>query len=243
MSGYETWSRVVHKFGRNTDSDTGDDVWDGSAPYTFPADAGATTIVSDSANDTLLGTGAQIVVVQGLNAEYELVTQTVPLNGTTSQSIESMLRVFRMFVYQAGTGNENAGTITCAIDGVTAAQISTGIGQTLMAIYTLPAGTWGWLQGWRASIDATADVELAFQVKPYREKPKNGCWLTKDVIQLDSTGAMHTEVHFPTFQKYEPKTDFRVRVLSGLTNAIVSSQFDLLLHDQESLPPLITPQG
>jgi len=93
----------IHKFGRNTDSDTGDDIWDGSAAYPFPAAAATTTVASGDANDTSDGTGARTIDVMGLDANYASVTESVTMNGTSNVTLStSFLRVFRAYVTTVG---------------------------------------------------------------------------------------------------------------------------------------------
>lgn len=75
----------VHKFGRNSDQDSGDlpaDIWDGGGgggAYTgFPvSDSETVELLSSSASDS------NTVFIEGLDADWEVQSETVTLNGTT----------------------------------------------------------------------------------------------------------------------------------------------------------------
>jgi len=70
--------RNVTVFGFNSDVDqTQVSVWPLQSLITFPSTALQMTVSSTSADDTAAGTGARTVVVQGLDANYNEVTETV----------------------------------------------------------------------------------------------------------------------------------------------------------------------
>jgi len=127
----------INKFGTNTNIADGveEPVWSGSGAYTFSTTADITHIVSSAAE-------TQTIEVQGLDANWAVVTQTKALTGTTGVALDTpLIRVFRMKVNDATT---NAGVVQCGVGAVTSAftagnlraQIDIGAGQTLMAIYT-----------------------------------------------------------------------------------------------------------
>ena len=76
-------------------------------------------------------------IVSGLDANYDEVSEAFTLNGSgTYTTTQTFLRVFRAYV----TGSTApAGNITIS-NGSTYAQITAGENQTLMAVYTVPAG-------------------------------------------------------------------------------------------------------
>lgn len=130
-----------HKFGAvpslsNTATGTVWDVSDTLYPWETWDSSGATTITVDCANPSDVGNN---VVLQGLNADYNLIEETIGLasqTGNTSQN--SYIRVFRAYFVDGGI--TNAGNIDVKNGITTVARISAGYGQTLMAIYTVPAG-------------------------------------------------------------------------------------------------------
>lgn len=74
--------------------------------------SGALKIASDSTNDTGTGTGAQTVRVTGLDANWNIVTDVVTLNGQTAVSLTNVvLHPFLIQVLTAGSGGTNAGAL------------------------------------------------------------------------------------------------------------------------------------
>lgn len=137
-------SRVA-ALGNNPDVDTAavEDVWSGGGTYPWMTGATSLEIVSDSANDAAAGTGARTVLVNGLDANYATVAQTVTLDGLTPVALPTQLfRINSALIMSAGSGKVNAGTLTVrnAGGGTTRAVIPVGYGITRQAVYTVPSG-------------------------------------------------------------------------------------------------------
>lgn len=156
MAGYST----VNKAGKNPDIDTGsvpEDIWGNSGTYTGWATSAETLqVFSSDANDTSAGTGARTVRIVGLDANYNVISETVTLNGTTpATTSNSFLRAHTMRVVSAGSGGKNAGTITVR-QSTTTANIMlfmlAGINQTNDVGYTIPAGKTGYLRRFRVQV-------------------------------------------------------------------------------------------
>jgi len=112
-------------------------LWEGltlsGGTYTYPSSAGQVVLVSSSASDT----SALSVQIQGLDANYNLLSETIALNGTSNvTSVNSYLRINSLFC----TNGTNVGTITAKIATVLYAQINAGVGQSQASIYTVPSG-------------------------------------------------------------------------------------------------------
>ena len=108
-------------------------VWENTTAYTFPASAATLTIASTSASDT----SSKIVLIQGLDASYNQISETIALNGTSNvTSVNSYFRVNSVLF----TNNINVGTITFKQGSNIVAQINPSIGKNQAAIYTVPAG-------------------------------------------------------------------------------------------------------
>lgn len=139
----------VHLFGRNPDiamASGFEDIWEGGDLYTgFNATAAEPmSIVSTDAADTnSSGTGAWLILIAGLDAAYNEITEVVALNGLTPVlTVNNYLRCNSVIVISAGTAAQNVGNII-GTQSVTIANtlftINSGINRTLMAIYTVPA--------------------------------------------------------------------------------------------------------
>ena len=110
--GYTTWN----KWGYNPDIDVGTEtVWSVGGTFTPLSSAGTLEVVSSSANDDgdPAGTGAQSIIIYGVDANYEEQTEVVTLNGTTAvTTTNSWLGVNRAAIYLSGSGGINAGDIS-----------------------------------------------------------------------------------------------------------------------------------
>ena len=112
-------------------------LWEGltlsGGTYTYPSSAGQVVLVSSSASDT----SALSVQIQGLDANFNLISETIALNGTSNvTSVNSYFRINSLFC----TNGTNVGTITAKIATVLYAQINAGVGQSQASFYTVPSG-------------------------------------------------------------------------------------------------------
>lgn len=152
----QSFGGPVWKFGFNGDvSSSEEPIWDLGGAYSGLLSAATKIqVASASANDTSAGTGARTVRIIGVDANFAECYEDVTLTGQTAAPVagttQTFLRVHRAYCLTAGTGGTNAGNISVASNGDTftagvpaagdtLARISTGEGQTLMAIYTVPA--------------------------------------------------------------------------------------------------------
>jgi hypothetical protein len=222
------------KFGRNPDIDTGaaEDVWEGGGLYTFDTTAQSLEILSSSTDDdgAPAGIGAQTMTVIGLDANYASKTEVVTLNGTSAVALTgTWMRVHRCSVTTAGTGEVNAGTITIRIagGGATRLVVGAGNGQTLMAVYTIPAGKTGYLYHYYASGNAsptapTMDVSLWTRTSTGVRNLKHQ--------QAMSLGEQLTYTFAAPF-KITEKTDIWLRATTNVNNTDVCGGFDMVLVD------------
>lgn len=212
---------VLNKFGAYLDFASADppaDVWTNGGDYPgFPTDsAQAIIIVSDSLTDTLNGTGAWYATVYGLDENWELQTVTYELTGTSPDtSAEEWWRVFRVIVDSAGTNGVNNGEITITHqDGTTLAVVESGIGQTLQACYTVPAGYSLYVRDVHAALNRANGAAASGLVALMVRDVGTGAWNSK-VYEPISTGHPLDVSHQVL---YPEKTDLRLRVISTSDN-------------------------
>jgi hypothetical protein len=139
VNGY----RRVAALGSTAVSAANTDVWRGGILYPFKTTATLMEVVSSSANDTAAGTGAQTVLVQGLDANYNEVQETVIMNGTTAVAmVNTYIAINTCFVTATGSGFTNAGDISIRdTGGGTVRQIiQAGYSFARSSVYTVPAG-------------------------------------------------------------------------------------------------------
>jgi len=135
VNGYS----VLNIFGYQSTVGTSDIcIWENAAPYVFPTSAVTMSVVSTSATDT----GTAQVLISGLDANHDAITEVVTLSGTTSvTTTNAFLHINNVRLISAASGQlTNIGTITVTHNGITYAKILPSIGQTQMSQYTVPNG-------------------------------------------------------------------------------------------------------
>ena len=223
----------VSKFGRNPGVKSADyeSIWDGSNLYPWPTAAETLNVVSTDTDDSSSGTGARTVEIEGLNSSWAVITETVSMNGTTNvTTTNSFLRVYRARVVTAGSSGVNEGTITMTntTSSNVIAQISvdnSGFGQTLMAIYTIPAGKTGYLISINGS--SSKDNEHSFRLLARDNTVSNAAWNTKEF--LNARGGFNLYKKF-AINKYTEKTDLDFQAIASASSA-ASGGFELILID------------
>ena len=213
----------INKFGYNSSVGSSYETITDLGTNNLPTSAAVVSVVSASTADTSAGTGARTVEIQGLDADYNLKTETVTMNGQTAvTTTATFIRVFRMRVATAGTGEVNAGNITASISSSDVARINADEGQTLMAVYTVPANKTAYLVKFQGSI--SKNQEAQFQL---RARESSGAWNVKG---LWGTFAASVNYDYPVPLKFEEKTDIQIRAKAGATSE-VGAIFDLILID------------
>ena len=142
---------AVKQNGDNPDIDTTtdpEDVWDAGGLYPYQSAATLLEVVSDDAADdgSPLGIGMHNVTIFGLDGSYNLIEETVTLDGTTPvATVNSYLRVYGMEGQNSGSFGSNVGVVTLQVTGGgdIQAQVTPDFGKSLMALYTIPAGKTG----------------------------------------------------------------------------------------------------
>lgn len=211
---------AINKFGYNESVGSSYEVVCDLGSQHYPTSAATASVVSASSDDTAAGTGARTVEIQGLDGNYEELTEVVTMNGTAAVSTTgSFLRIFRMRVATAGSGETNAGNITATI-GSNVARILADQGQTLMAIYTVPKGKTAFLMKFQGSI--SKNQEGAFQL---RARERDGAFNVKG---LWGTFANTVTYDYPVPLKFEEFTDIEIRS-KGQGTPDMGAIFDLIL--------------
>lgn len=234
-SGEITGLTSVQKFGMNTDIDAGvpEDVWDGGGLYSWPTSASQMEVLSASGlDDSPAGTGARTVNIQGLDASYAQVNETVTLSGVTPVgTANTYIRVFRMKVLSAGSLEQNAGILTCRPlgGGTTVAQINAGQNQTNMALYTVPAGKTGFIS--KIFTSATDNQTKGFSVFEMRVREFGQVFAVKYNVALVADGTTCFNREFDCPIEAGEKADIKFTGQSSANNTIMVAAFDITLKD------------
>ena len=224
----------VSKFGYNpaVPSTAYESIWEGSNAYPWQTVADQLEVLSSSANDTSAGTGARTVELQGLDSSWNLLTETVIMNGTTAvTTTASFLRIFRARVVTAGTSLRNEGNITIRDQdtSTTRALITNGptssFGQSLMAVYTIPAGKTGYVVN--INFSSAKDLEQEYRLMARDNTVANAAWNVKEF--MTGRGGFSDFVK-RGINKYTEKTDLDLQVISS-ANSAVGGGFEIILID------------
>jgi len=222
----------VNKFGANLEvaSNTHEDVWDGGGTYNFPLTALITSLSQKVDQATLRGANIEI---QGLDANWDLIVQTIPLNATSTTTIETLttplIRIFRAKI-QANVIGAEIISVHNAGNTIDYAQITPTNNQTLMAIYTVPRGYTAYMTKYYADVVESTGKEpkstefhllVADRKNNYEFQIKNARGIAKA-----SSGFTHT---FAPYQKITEQSDIKVQAYCDSEAGHVHSGFDLIL--------------
>jgi hypothetical protein len=224
---------VVNKFGRNPSATAAatEEVWDGSAAYVYPATALMTSI-SQTTNQAAL-TGGEIEI-QGLDADWNAVTQTAALNGTNTTTVVTLdtplIRCFRMRVLE-NVVTDSPVRVHNAGETQDYAVISTGENQTQMAIFTTPAKTKAYVTGYYAAHNPTTGQTFTSNaIRLWARDNANGyAKQLKHIFGVPEDG--HFQHQFNPYYEFGEKTDIFITSSPVGADADISAGFDLYLVD------------
>ena len=228
--GQITMHKTLFKFGFCDAGTSFETVWAQGDIYVYPSAATVMKISSSSASDTSAGTGARTIAIFGLDADYNEISETVILNGQTAvNTVNSYLRITRMFVITAGSGATAAGTIYAGTGTVTSGvpatvygMIAIGANQTQMALWTVPAGYTLYLMGvFYTSGNATANAWTTFQLI---QRPLGGVFRTQSSARTAGNGDFVLDLHTPI--AFTEKTDIEIRAIASAGTSNVSAEFE-----------------
>lgn len=240
----------VNKFGRNPDIDSGttpEDIWPAGGLYQFPDTPQILQVSSSSTNDTSGGTGARTIRVSGLCNNWLLQDEDITLNGqTTVETTLPFVRVFRVQVLTAGDSGYNEGliTITYKDDATTAAVVTAETGQTLLAIYTIPAGYTGFMTRLYATLNSSLNNAAGSRASIamfFRENgdDEDAAWQLKHEESIVIDGTSHMLNRYEPYVKVLERTDIRMTAISASdNNTDIDAGFDIILIGNDYLRTL-----
>ena len=228
----------INKFGSNSDVDTGapEDLWTQGGLQVPPTAARLHDITSSSGDDDNDdGTGARTVRVYGLDENWAEVNEDVILNGVGDvPTVNTYLRIYRMSILTAGSGGTNAGAITATAqtDATVTASIAIGEGQSLMAIYTVPAGKTAYMTRMYATLSgsgAPGRIELSLKQRIGIDTAVPAL-RTRHKVSFDTSGTSSRSWRYIPYKVFTEKTDVIMRIVSAnVNNMTVHGGFDLIL--------------
>jgi len=152
--GQIPWHRSVIVFGYNPDVDTAEEsVWPDGGVVPHGQSASVLKVSSTSASDTSAGDGARTVLIQGLDADFKEISETVVLAGQTEVlTTKSYVAINNLVVLTVGSTGHNVGdinvgtgTVTAGVPAVLWDLIAPTYNERTTGHYTIPAGYTGYM--------------------------------------------------------------------------------------------------
>lgn len=224
----------IHKFGHNGSVGTSwETIWESGGKYTYLSSASKLKISSGSNNDDFTGPGARTIQIYGLDADYNEVAEVVDMDGQSPvETVNEYLRNFRMIVRSAGGSDINQGTlyagtgdVTTGVPEVIYSTVGNGLGQTLMALYTIPAGKTGYLNRVFIANGSAEICQVMLAVRPLGE-----VFQVKDLQYLYQT---HLSRPFFPGLRLPEKCDIEAMAKSDANTCKVTASFTINLTDVE----------
>jgi len=215
----------IHKFGAvpamsQNQSGTIWDVNDTAYPWSAFDTAGTLSIPTVNASDN----GKSVVLV-GLDSDYLELSETVTVSSSgATTTTQSFKRIFRAYVTNGSV--TNVGDIVVQKGGTTVATIKAGKAQTLMAVYTVPAGKTGYMLKGVATCQAGADATGEMFIRYFGQDS----FRVGHSFEVSGTGGEYL-YDFGIPVKIPEKSDIDVRCSVRSNNARVTAAFDMILDE------------
>ena len=215
-----------HKFGAAPSMAAGTaTVWDVDDTL-YPWDAlGSGSIINVERNN--VADNGFIITVQGLDENYEFAEEEITITGADQTGSQLFTRVNRAFI--SDSGSTNAGNIDIeagAAGGTTVGRINAGYGQTLMAVYTIPAGKTGYLI--HMSCTGSSDTDASGSIR--KREFEQDAFRIQHAFELQLRGGQY-DYEFGAPLVFSEKTDIEIRIVNRSNNKRITAAFDILLVD------------
>jgi len=218
----------IHKFGAVPVMSTGTfgSIWDKSDtlyPWSAFDTPGIITIQTTLANGSLRTDDDGLsITIQGLDENFLPASDILTIASGVATGTQTFGRVFRAYV--SSNGDTNSNEIRMSRGAVEVARISIGKAQTLMSVYTIPAGYTGYLMDLSSTTQYNGDATVEIYSKVYGEP----AFRIKDSFEVSGVGGPYNiSYNFP--EKYIEKSDIDLRAITRTNNARVSASFSFLL--------------
>ena len=193
-------------------------IWEAGGIYVYPTSALILTATSSAgATDS-----AVAITVQGLDANYNEISENIVLSGAgTATTTQSFFRVYRAFV----TGSKAlTGIVSFANGGTTYATINSD-NQTLMSLWTVPAGYTAYLE--QTDVTVLTEANNKFGTVRLVTRVPGGVFRTQDLFAAQNSDIVRVYANpLPIAEK----TDIEFRAIGSSANALlhVSATFEIV---------------
>lgn len=200
-------------------------VWDISDTI-YPWDALSTAnnlsfVVSNS------GDVGDTVTIIGLDANRDILTETVTLSAQTGISTTNQFLRINKAIFKNSGGSQNAGNITIFNGASTpVARIRTNNGSTQLGVYSVPSGYEAYLTQGTMSIQSGGDATGKFFVRDNGEAN----FVLAHTFEVSGAGGQYV-YKFTTPFKISANSDLDVEASVRSNNSRVTVAYDIILID------------
>lgn len=225
----------IHKFGENElVSATGDDVW--LIGGTYPWLTAASTIrikAGGNIGDNPIGSGANSIIVEGLDQNWDIVSETIATNGVAASAATAnqFIRITRAYVATAGTYTSSniADIFIETVGGISLCKIEAIEGQTEMSMYSVPSNFTAYLTRVSVSVDSTKPVSFSMFQRPNGDIVAAPFGAKRLVTKFSSVVGQRT-LQYNSYIKFNEKTDLWIYAIKDSAGtAPVECDYDLIL--------------
>lgn len=238
-----------HIFGRNpVVGNTMEDVWGRGGEYVWAQAASTLSVVSDSANDTILGTGVRTVHIFGLGSSMEEIDEAVEMNGLTPVvTTQEFLRVNdacseTQGTYQASTTSGGPGgdiLIDRTSDGSPECALFAALlgkpwdyNQSMNGRFTVPAGKNAYMTRMYINAQSNRVVDFVLWKRERADVVVAPFGIKRSVAEFDGISTPFGQEHNPPII-IPPKTDLWWSAIQdgGGGDARVTVSFEIILDE------------
>lgn len=211
-------TNYIHKFGAvpSMSNNTTGTIWDVNNtlyPWNALASASVLTIEANTADNDIA------VTIFGLDANYNEINETVTIAAGAATTTNSFIRVFRAFASAQNTNN-----IDIKVSSTVVARITAGFAQTLMSVYTVPAGYTGFLLQGTMSAQSGADATGNMFVRYFGQSS----FRVGHSFEVSGAGGQYL-YKFGVPIAIPEKSDIDVRITTRSNNGRFTAAFDMIL--------------
>lgn len=231
--------KTVEKFGSNpvVEATATEDIWFTGGTFTWLTTAIKLRIKTggNSADDDG-GLGAQIITIEGLDENWEEITEDLVTNGTSvsSSTNATFFRLNRAFVKTCGTyGSANTGDIVIETTaGVELANIEATIGQSQNSMYTVPINKTAYLTHVHTQVDANKEMDIFMFQHPNADDVTTPFRSRREVIAFRQV-SQPVDHMFASYPSFEGPCDLWFKAVNAAAgnDAGVSVTYELILID------------
>lgn len=211
-----------------------EDIICGGGSYVYPVAAVFVNVSSSDVDDVDGGAGAWNVTIEGLDINWEPVSETVQLNGQTNvTSVEVYYRINHFYVRMVGASGWNEGAIMLTSTNMMLSHILAEHGMEQYARYSVPLNCWVMPFSGLLTTNEDKAVRSELQTRVYNDTCAGfESWTTRQELLSYRS---NTVFDVKAFNLISGKTDIKLRSKVGSTTGEVGATLNLLLIEDSVL--------